>query len=629
MSYADEDDKIAQEIADQLSSDEVSICSTQGSAARRLDRFPSEPALEIQQADIFLALVSPYSMASTLCRQERELALYREQRLHQSGISGSFVQVVQVRQTPYHEAGSLRSQPWFDLTGRSSREGVLKALADNLEPSGLSGGNSARGGRGRPRGHLTDFRNRTKELEAVGAGIASGDECFWLIAAPPQLGKSWFLNEIASKVDEKLPARCAVELVDVHDLWPEAVRDPDAILRLLFGFPARGKDGPIDLSEIVHKLNASGRLHLCLLDGAELLSNDTIRQLRHQLGEINHRLAHRNNPSARFALVAASRRVAEWTGMIPGPRLEILTLTEFKEEIVADELRKAAKDADYALSTGQLQHIAHRVHRLSEGLPALLVSCIAWVQERSFDIDGLEDAATFQRIAGTYVQQALLSPDSLRIGGKLPTDEEQTAIRRAIQLISPYRIITYSHVDHCAEERSLREAIQEIGWSVRDLWEAISGVDLLYRPQRDPWQTIYGPVRRLLSRYWRPDEASRREAHGEAAEFTLAFLSDQSGSDQWRVLLECLWHEAHALGVATLSIPAALPAQSTDRLVRLAMGLAAGLKAEPDSVISERRKFAADCMRSDVEFAEDVDHVPGLYDRLVDAIRLPLPGDGA
>lgn len=628
MSYADEDDKIAQEIADKLSSNDVSVYSTKGAVARRISRLPSAPSEAIQKADAFLALISSHSMASPQCRRERDAALLREQCLHQSGSAQRFVQVLQVGQTPYHEVSSLRDRPWHDLTTLFADEGLLAAVVESFGSPDANNSNirQIEINNRRSMAHNPGFRNRKKELDEVVNGITSGGERYWLVVAPPQMGKSWFLNEIASNIGDKLPTRCTIELVDVHDLSPDAIKDPDAILRLMFGFEPRGEDQPINTGQILKKLNDKSCLHLCLLDGAELLSSEIIRHIRSLLGDIDNRLTNRKNPSARLALIAASRRDDDWAGVVPGPRLKVLTLTGFKEDIVAEELSKAAKDADYALSTSQMRQIAHRLHRLSEGLPALLVNCIAWAQERSFDIEGLEDAENFQTICGPYIEQSLLSPDSLRISGKLPDSNEQAAIRRVIQMMSPYRVITYSLVDRCAEDSTLREALTTVRWSVRDLWEAVSNIDLLYRPERNPWKTIYEPVRRLLCKYWRSAAEDRQAAHSAAAEFMASFLAEQSGSDQWRIALECMWHEAQAQGVATMGGGSNPTMQMEELFLARVKQLIATLKYESPDVVLERRIFATDILRKDTEFEGDLGSAAGLYGRLVEIVGSQIPG---
>jgi len=113
LSYADEDREIAREIGGRLNQEHVRVYPSQNRRDHD-DLAIAGHEGSIRQADAFLALLSPSFLASTLCRRERDLALHREQHRQVNGAEPDFVQVLQIRETPYHEAGSLRSRPWFD-----------------------------------------------------------------------------------------------------------------------------------------------------------------------------------------------------------------------------------------------------------------------------------------------------------------------------------------------------------------------------------------------------------------------------------------------------------------------------------------------------------------------------------
>lgn len=118
LSYADEDGDLAREIADRLGNEHVS-----GYASRDGTLPPgattADPEHAIQRADAFVARRSPDSPTSASCPRERELALYRGWADAAARAGTDFVRVLQIRDTPYHQAGPLRSQPWFDLTGQA------------------------------------------------------------------------------------------------------------------------------------------------------------------------------------------------------------------------------------------------------------------------------------------------------------------------------------------------------------------------------------------------------------------------------------------------------------------------------------------------------------------------------
>jgi len=619
LSYADEDSEIAREIATRLRTDDVSVYSANDSVSR-FDSTATEPEYAIQRADAFLALLSPNSLTSTSCRRERELALYREQRNRDSGTETDFVQVLQIRETPYHQAGSLHIRPWFYLTGQAAKERVLNDLASKFEPragSSPSGSHppaGANGGHTRPPSR--HFRNRERELEEVRAGITNEDgEHFWLIIAPPQLGKTWFLGEIGDGIGRSV--RWEVKFVDARDLPPEVVGDADAILRIMFGLEPPASAERTITEIIATTISRKDRFQLCLLDSAELLDDNTVRTLRRYLSEINKGVAEARNPNARLALVAASRRENEWKGVHPAPRLQIRRLTEFKVEVINEALHKLAQDMHRPFTLPDLQPLAQRVHALSEGLPSLLVGCLNWIREREWTgLERLEDQATFEEIARPYIDNELLSPSSLRGFGSMPTSAERAAIQKALLTMSPYRFLTVSHLSRHTKQGDLQDAIDLLGWSVEHLWAAVSGTDLLYRPLREPWLEIYAPIRRLLFRHSYPSHASRGQAHHEACDFMQSFIIGQSGSDQCRVLVECLWHEAQALILEQ-------PEDLAETLIRFARELDARLTPNPAFDKPALRDYAAWCMTNDQEFAENVASFPGLFDRLVEAVRHP------
>ena len=126
VSFAAEDRPIAQEIAERLSQRHVAVYPPQIGQVNSLATGGIECA--ISQADAFLALLSPSFLTSSLCRRERELALHREQRGRFAGAKPNFVQVLEVRATPYHEAGPLRGRPWLNMTTEQGKESALNDL---------------------------------------------------------------------------------------------------------------------------------------------------------------------------------------------------------------------------------------------------------------------------------------------------------------------------------------------------------------------------------------------------------------------------------------------------------------------------------------------------------------------
>jgi len=87
----------------------------------------------INSADLFLAILSPSSLDSYWCIQERMLALQREAQLKKANPGATFIHVAKVVEMLPTNAGFFSSYNWIDMT---SAKGITSAL-DHLR--GLSG----------------------------------------------------------------------------------------------------------------------------------------------------------------------------------------------------------------------------------------------------------------------------------------------------------------------------------------------------------------------------------------------------------------------------------------------------------------------------------------------------------
>jgi hypothetical protein len=619
LSHADEDGEIAREIADRLKSEDVSVYSSQDSAGDFATAATGSDRV-IRQADAFLALLSPSFLTSTSCRRERNLALHPEPAA--DGAGPGFVGVLKVRETPYRRGGVLHDTPWYDLTSRPAFERALDDLARTLGPiarSPRSGGSAAGDdgippGLGRPRSLSPHFSNRESELEEIVTGLDKLEgRHFWVVIAPPQLGKSWFLDRIASEFGGK--TWLTVRFLDVHELPPETAADATEMLRLLFGLEPEVASAQQIASRIARSVCQDNRPYLCLLDSAELLTEDTIGQIRDFLSDVSKRIGRtRRSPGAdaHLAFVAASRRDNRWKGVAPRPRFRILRLTGFEVGVIRDVLG----EMDLPISDTALDEIAARVHRMSEGLPALLADCIDWIREHDWDIDGIDDQITFLEIATPYIERSLLAPSSLRGRRSPPAADQEVDIRRALLVTSRYRHLTAAHVSHHFRLGDLPMAAADATWTVGKLWAALSDTDLLYRPEWEPWHEVYAPIRRLLFRYAYPSAGERAQAHLIARDFTGSLLPGLSGTDQWRTYVECLWHQAQALIEAG-------PVDLAESLLAYVDRMDRHLTRTSEFAIEGLRELAAEYLENDEEFVDSLASIPELFDRLVAAVRHP------
>ena len=616
LSYADEDRDIAVEITQRLSQHHVKVYPPQSGHVNDVLGI-GDPEGAISEADAFLALLSPSFLASSSCRRERELALHREQRNLVSGASPSFIRVLQVRETSYHEAGSLRSRPWFDLTTQTARDNVLNHLVSEFEPG--DDGSTTPASADSVHRQLPGFRNREEELDEVCDDLAKEDgKHFWLVIAPPQLGKSWFLDRIDRDISARQPGRWVVRLVDVRDQPADVRGNAETLVGKMLGSTHRLTADPDGLRKQAVEILKTDMFHLCMLDSAELLDDNTVRAVRSHLSQINRHVEEARNKEVRLALIVAGRRDQQWLGVTPRPRLKVLRLTEFKVDVMREALQELSESMGRAFSQAELKQHAELVYHLSEGLPALLYRYLNWIYEEQWtDLHRLRQKAQFDQLTKPYIEQELVSASSLLRSARASTSEQRFGLERALRVLVPYRLFTQSHLRHHAEPGgTLHAVVQALGWSVEELWDAVSSTDLLYRPLKEPWQEIYAPIRRLLCRLWYSSPASLAQAHRDARQFVRSWADGQTGNDQSVVLVESVWHESQVLGLSR-------PSDTEEKLIELARELSRGLVSSSAYTQNDLRQYAVVRMADDDELVDAVEEIGVSFDRLVNAILEP------
>ena len=616
LSYAEEDGETAREIAESLGGQGLKVLRWQD-PQNRGGLFIQRIEDAIHHADAFLALLSPSFMASTWCRLERELALHREQDLRVSGSTGAFIHVLKIVDGQYHDAGLLRSYDWVDLTHPEEKKTALTALAQRLEPGSQT--ETAASAAAIPSRGSSLFRNRHDELERVLRGLANAaGPHFWLVIAPPQLGKTWFLDRLSAELLSTESSAWATRLIDLREQPAEVRSDVGALLARLFGLPSPIIIEPRALLSIAQEISRSGKAYLCLLDSAELLNDETIRTLRTCLRQIYRLVQRAGNVDVRLGFIVASRQESEWRGVFPDPRLSALPLTEFKLNVVQETLHDLALHMVRSFNPAEFQQNAALVHYLSEGLPALLVRCLQWIRaEEWLEMERLESQELFEELAHPYIREGLLSQESLAPWNGAQTGEPRHALDEAFRVLAPYRLFTKSHLRHHLESEPAFEAIlTNLDWSMEDLWRAISGTALLLRPLNEPWQEIHAAIRRLLHRYYYRSDERRAEAHSEARKFVEVWAERQSGKEQVVGMVECLWHEATVLRLRE-------PAEMEHRLSESARALSCALKESAAYTLDELRDYASERMSNDEELQEALSNVDGLLGRLVDIVETP------
>jgi hypothetical protein len=630
LSYAEEDKETAGQVARRLEGNGFEVFRWED-PRRRGREFIKQIEEAIQRSEDFLVLLSPSFLASDWCRRERDFAMRREQYLQRSDPDRRFIHVLHIVPTSDADAGFLGNYDWLDLTIPENTEESLGELTGRLQPEYKrpAAGPGERGGRnsGAPRAGspgpvgpdpaTPSFRNRQDELEKVLRGLTNpAGPHFWLVIAPPQLGKTWFLRRVAA--DPGLGG-WVTRLVDLRE-QPAAVRtSPAAVLGLLSGTEPPATIGPEVLQRIAQGIVKSPRRpHLWLLDGAELMERHAAAVLRAWVGQVHRLVQDAGNIDVRLGLIVASRRKDEWGGVTPAPRVSPLPLTEFSPDVVEAALRDLAGEMERMYDAAYFRRNAQRVHRLTEGLPALLVRCLDWIRDEEwFGMEGLETQELFEELTGPYIQSELLAPQSLFPGGPAQGDEPLKALAHAFRVLSPYRLFTRSHLCHYLEsDDSFSECLRDQRWNLEHLSKALSGTALLWKPLDEPWHAIHAAIRRLLYKHYYRSQEQRAGAHSEAGKFVEVWAGQLGGKEQVVGLVESLWHEANVLRLRQ-------PAEMEQRLSESARALSRALQS-PAYTVGELRDYATERIRNDEELEETVSIVDGLFTRLVEIVATPL-----
>jgi TIR domain len=619
LSYAEEDGARASEIAACLREQGIHVYLWED-VPERGGRFIRQMERQLNSANGFLALDSPHFTASPWCHRETELAILREVQLQRTQPDASFIRVLKLADTPHRDIGFLDAYDRYDLSDPGRRADELRKLRASLGPAPLSktGVRTEEPAEARP--SPPTFRNRDDELDNVLRGMTnSAGPHFWLVIAPPQLGKTWFLDQLALRIGED-PGNWSARRVNVRDYPDDARSDVPWLLGQLFMFDGPSVSvEPEALERIATEILRRRRPHLCMLDSAELLSAETVHGLQKAVSEIHRMVLEGDDRNVRIAFAVASRRDDEWRRVSRHPRLSLLPLSEFKLNIVTASLSDLA--AQMGRPPGRADAHAAAVYRVSEGLPALLTECLQWIQLHQWvGMNLLNQQSQFEELAGNYINEGLLGSANLFRTSRPPDAQARLAIERALRGLAPYRLFTLAHLrDHVESDALLTAMLDELRWSVERLWGEVSSTALLARPLKEPWQEVQGAIRRLLFRHFYRSDAERAEAHTRARRFAGIWSDGLIGNDQVTGLVECLWHEA-----AELSYRGA--PDITERLCESASLLVELLKPSAAYTGPELRISAAERMRNNDEFQGTVAHVPGLFDKLVRIVDAPEGG---
>jgi transcriptional regulator with XRE-family HTH domain len=625
LSYAEQDASTGQGIAAWLGDHGFQLLAASSTTADDPGS-ASADARAIDAAQAFVVLLSPSFLSSPRCQQELDLAVRREGQLLAADPDARFIYVLQVTAEADLDDSGLSAHLLIDLSTGSdrSRDRALSKLGGNI----LSGA-PAPEVRTDPLVHLhlpdsPEILARDEELGRVLNALRnSSGASFWVLMSPPGFGKSWLLGELETEAAKPAYGGWTTKMVDLRSPGEagNGRHDATTLISSLFEIDPRQPSETDDdhLRRAARDGFGNGQSRLCLLDSAELLSADTVTQLRRYLGTIHDRLQDSGREDAHLAFVAASRRDNGWRGITPFPAPSFLRLTGIGPSVVKDALEGLARGIRVVRSPAELRRDAELVHRVTEGMPELVLESLHWIRaEQWLDIDRLNKRSFF----GEIIERRLLAGESL-----LPADDGQSAksakqlaaVREGMRVLVPYRFITRSHVIHHVKkdldnDRPFRDALKEADWQAQDLWQAITWTALLL-PLDEPWREIHPAIRRLLYQYFYPRE-TRAEAHRRAAEFTRYWASQVTGQEQVTGMVESIWHEAVRLRLAS-------DKEMGEKLVRSARALSEGVRESGAYSQAELRDYAVQRMMNDEELRSEVAGEKGLFDRLIGVVADP------
>jgi hypothetical protein len=640
LSYAQEDSEVASKVAAWLHVRGFELFNWLAPEWRgRLFINQIEDAMK--RADCFVAILSPSFVASPWCRRERNLALQHEVALQNVNPSRIFINVLQAEHTPVTDTGFLGGYDWESIVREDEFDPALDRLVRrirrNSNPASLSEPDGTVTGPNpstealptgparlqRPDNNVPlRFRNRVDELNKVLRGVTtSGDHHFWLITAPPQLGKSWLVREICEQPEIRDWVRSLVDLRKDDEFRSDARR----LLAQLFRISPSDLPAKEPELYIAQRICDNGQPYLCVLDSAELLDEAAATTLGSALIEIYHLVRGGNIPDVRLGVIISSRMEGKWRG-IKKPRMHPLPLSEFDSDVIYEALADLAAHMRLGLAPTEIREAAELVHDVTEGLPALLTRCMQWLQrEHWMRRERLTRPDSFEELAKPYIEDGLLSYDSLfpvlREAGDEQPDEaagqKAVALNKAYQVLSLYRFFTQSHLQfHLDKDEGFQTALAANNWSVVDLWDCISGAALLRRPLDEPWQAMPMATRRLLYRHFLNSGSIPADCQQLALEFMKTWGERQLGKEQTIALVECIWHEAMAFSADER-------AELELRLLTSADALSCGLRPSPAYTVKELRRYAVERLESDVELEKAISQVDGLYQKLVEIVRNP------
>jgi hypothetical protein len=469
---------------------------------------------------------------------------------------------------------------------------------------------------------LINFQNRDEELEKLLNNISprAGNH-FWVILSGPQMGKSWMLNRLRREFSRNQPIPWKVKSLDLRT-QPFDQRFTAELLLADFFKDEFDVTYTQDLpTQIIEHMRKSKDAWLCLLDSSELLEGKAGSHLRRYLCQIYNALqGDEYEAGARFAFVAGTRRsLPEWKGVSPKPRFNHLPLTQFKPPVIRETLVKVVRKAGHDFPDSWFEENVNRLYKVTEGLPALHIRYIDWMQGNGFkDLDWIEGSEGFKALAQPYLDKALLTAQCLIHSGGVNMEKRLKILKSSFLKLSPYRRLTRSHLNKLYEEdKDFRGDLDGLKWTINNLWTAIRDTHLTEPNRKEMMRKVYRPIRRLLFRCQFPSLSDQSKAHKTAADFYENWWQDDhlSADIQSSLVLEYIWHYAEHLRLANSP-------HAVDEITDITKGLLDRVypnhRFDKDQIV----EHLEDQMTEDEELQECLDEIDQtLFDRLLSLLR--------
>lgn len=399
--------------------------------------------------------MSTHYLASAWCTQERDVALRREAELRTPSVC-----VLKVGEVPRARAGLLGNYQWLDATGRLPRP-QLSEISARLP---LDGPAVEAAADIRAEVEIPDFRNRHDEVAALRAAHQTpGGRKLWVVVAPPLMGKSWLLARLEQALTTA-EERWTVRHLDLRHAPLELRSNPTRLVGALLDVDTPSAQEPLlddaALRDIAAQVRTRSARQMFVLDSAELLGPACAASTRTALTSVR-RFVRTSSAGNRMSMVIGTRRHDEWRGLgssaRTGERFEAMRLTEFGHDVVHRALLDLPREFDEEERWGH----AETLHRLSEGLPALLVKSVQWADDTHFRQMHLADSPdVLDAVARGYIENDLLSADSLLPLGGPRQGEALAVLREMLRVLSPYRLFTQSHLKfHLDRAPGLQQAL--------------------------------------------------------------------------------------------------------------------------------------------------------------------------